>query len=407
MKKQTLILVPSLLAMIILPLTAGSVTPSSKQNKVLNLYGRQEPSATSSEETPLPDGVNLVANTRSKKGAAAGSAGSTKYTVKKGDTLTRIAGRSGISVDKLMKINGLKSNALKAGQTLSLSSGSSSSPAPVTTVTKKTTKPTTTEAAPKPTPGKLYYVKHEVKRGENISQLARKYDVSVESILMANNLPEDSTLIPGRTVSVPVRGSSSKLTATTKTTDGKTATTKQAYEVQGKDTFYSLSVEYGISVEELREANPGVNPDRLRTGMVLKIPVRGNRKEPSAITKGTEEPAATTTPPANGFSAQDLHPNKNVKPAQGSTKGQYKPVITDDLPPLNIVPEGVDPYFDYTIEPSDSWDSIGAQFHTTADEIKRINGAKSTDEAQVGSTISVPRTRVGNRPGTRTGRTLG
>ncbi len=405
MKKQTLILVPSLLAMMILPLTAGSVTPPSKESKVLNLYGRQEPTATASEEKPLPEGLHLAANTRSTKSAAAPSTASTKYTVKKGDTLTRIASRSGLSVEKLMKINGLKSNNLKAGQTLSVAAAKSA-PAPVTTtVTKKTTKPVTTEVAPKPNPAKLSYVKHEVKRGETVAQLARKYNVSVESILLANNLPEDATLLSGRTVSVPVRGTSSKLPTIKPSDTGKTAATKQAYEVQGKDTFYSLSVMYGISVDELKEANPGVNPDRLRTGMVLKIPVRGNRKDPSAITRGTED--TSPTPAANGFSAQDLHPNKNVKPAQGSTKGQYKPVVTEELPPLNIEPESVDRYLDYSIEPNDTWDSIGAQFHTTGDEIKRINGAKSTDEAQIGSTISVPRTRVGNRPSSRSGRSLG
>lgn len=396
MKKPTLIFIPCLLALMLTPLTAGSVGPSAKENKVFRYYGHEEPSTEksvtpASETEKVPDGVQLVSN------AARRSTGG--YVIKKGDTLTKISKSTGVSVEKLMKLNGLKSNTLQAGKTLTTTAPTTVKPAPTKAITpaKPTEQPVT-----KPAANKLYYVKHEVKRGETVAQLARKYEVSPESILIANNLPEDGGLIPGRTVSVPVRGSSSKLVSKS-TENTKTTTTKQAYEVEEKDTFYKLSVKYGISVEELKAANPGVNPDRLRPGTVLKIPVRATRKD-VPISKNIEEkekekekPEAPTAPEF-GYPAKDLH-SKNVTPIHGPAKEKEGKIFEREL--TYEEPTGLDRYFDYTIEPTETWDSIGAQFQVTGAEIRRINGVKAGEEAVPGSTISVPRTRVGVRPAAR------
>ena len=53
-----------------------------------------------------------------KGGTTTSKGGATYYTVKKGDTLYKIANRYGISVSTLRKRNGLKSDALKVGQRL-------------------------------------------------------------------------------------------------------------------------------------------------------------------------------------------------------------------------------------------------------------------------------------------------
>ncbi|MBM6600070.1 C40 family peptidase [Priestia megaterium] len=52
------------------------------------------------------------------------------YTVKKGDTLTAVAKKYGMTVAELKKLNNLKTDALKVGQVLKVKSTSASSPAP-------------------------------------------------------------------------------------------------------------------------------------------------------------------------------------------------------------------------------------------------------------------------------------
>jgi len=42
--------------------------------------------------------------------------------------------------------------------------------------------------------------------------------------------------------------------------------------VEEGDTFYGITLEYGISYLALRRANPGVNEAKLRLGQKIKLP---------------------------------------------------------------------------------------------------------------------------------------
>jgi spore germination protein len=44
------------------------------------------------------------------------------------------------------------------------------------------------------------------------------------------------------------------------------------YTIKAGDTFYKLSLAYGVSVESIIAANPGVNPNNLRVGQQIRIP---------------------------------------------------------------------------------------------------------------------------------------
>ena len=90
------------------------------------------------------------------------------YTVKSGDTLWSIAKRFGISVDELKKINNLTSNSLRVGQTLILS--------------KKEEEPIEENT----------YV---VKQGDTLYSIARIYNINVDELKNINNLTSDTLSI--------------------------------------------------------------------------------------------------------------------------------------------------------------------------------------------------------------------
>ncbi len=78
---------------------------------------------SSHHDTPLnkPKKVSSGSSTKSKsKSTAKKSGGSRKYTVKKGDTLSGIASRHGTSVSKIKAANGLKSDMIRDGRTLTI-----------------------------------------------------------------------------------------------------------------------------------------------------------------------------------------------------------------------------------------------------------------------------------------------
>jgi LysM repeat protein len=94
-------------------------------------------------------------------------------TVKKGDFLAKIAKRHGISVEEIMKINGLKNTNLRIGQVLKVPSAQK----PIQTITHspKVTQDTATK----------YYV---IKAGDNPWTIAQKHKMKLEELLKMNHL---------------------------------------------------------------------------------------------------------------------------------------------------------------------------------------------------------------------------
>lgn len=95
------------------------------------------------------------------------------YTVSRGDSLSVIAQRFGVSLADLKAANNLRSNTIHIGQELTIPGG-----------------------APLPT------TEHTIRRGETLSEIAQMYRVSTASLREANNLRNDRILI-GQTLKIP------------------------------------------------------------------------------------------------------------------------------------------------------------------------------------------------------------
>lgn len=102
------------------------------------------------------------------------------YIVEKGDTLYSVAKRFGLSVSDLISYNQLMDTTLKVGQTLSLS--------PVSEIVMGSSCFGNSYKEP-------HYITYTVKRGDTLYSIAKKYGVSVDSILKLNNLLSTSLSI--------------------------------------------------------------------------------------------------------------------------------------------------------------------------------------------------------------------
>lgn len=108
----------------------------------------------------------------------------TRYTVNKGDVLSRIAKRYGVSVDDIMRENGISDpRKLRIGQVLSI-------PA----VKVKTSTPKYDFGALTP---------YTVLSGDTAEALAAKHGVDPETLRMANNLPVGAVLKAGQRIVIP------------------------------------------------------------------------------------------------------------------------------------------------------------------------------------------------------------
>lgn len=123
--------------------------------------------------------------------------------------------------------------------------------------------------------GKTYAI-HQVKAGETLYSIGKKYGVEVLSILNSN--PQlISGLKSGDELSIPLdeNGRAASFNKQSQTPDRVFL-----HEVQRKETLYSISRKYGITIDDILSQNPGLGT--LKKGNQIKIPEWD--KTPVAVT---------------------------------------------------------------------------------------------------------------------------
>lgn len=108
---------------------------------------------------------------------------------------------------------------------------------------------------------------YTVQKGDTIQKIAKKYNVSEEEILKANNIQDPKKLREGQKIKIPI--TSSKESSTPK----KSSNIKEEiYEVKYGDSLEKIAKKYGISVKDLMEYND-MRDEKIFAGDQLKIPL--------------------------------------------------------------------------------------------------------------------------------------
>ncbi|MBN7765368.1 N-acetylmuramoyl-L-alanine amidase AmiB [Pectobacterium brasiliense] len=136
------------------------------------------------ESRPLQSAAGDRATSGGNVTAAKASAGSTRHTVARGETLSSIARRYGVSLAAMRDVNKLNKDIVWVGQRLNI-------PATGTRQTAST-----------PAPKKAAPVKHKVVKGDSLSAIAARYGVSMKEIQQANNM-RSGTVQLGQTLVIP------------------------------------------------------------------------------------------------------------------------------------------------------------------------------------------------------------
>lgn len=144
------------------------------------------------------------------------------YIVQKGDTLYAIASKFKTTVDVLKQLNNLVTNTLYIGQVLQVPTMINNEPQP---------------SEPSDQPSTDYYI-YTIKKGDSLWLIAQKNNVSVDELIKLNNLT--STLLKiGDELKIP---------------NNNTAPSN-VYTVKKGDTLWSIARENNLSVDELKRIN--------------------------------------------------------------------------------------------------------------------------------------------------------
>ena len=156
------------------------------------------------------------------------------YTVKKGDSLYSIAKKNNITVDDIIKDNGLKDNNLKIGQNLKI----------------RVNDDTILECfGPDYIVPETNYLSYTVKKGDNLYSISRNYNTTVNEILNLNNL-SNANLSVGQVLKIP--------------------TSSTTYTVKSGDSLYSIAKKFNTTVNDIKIKN-NLSSNLLKIGQILKV----------------------------------------------------------------------------------------------------------------------------------------
>lgn len=112
--------------------------------------------------------------------------------------------------------------------------------------------------------GKNFYL-HEVLKGQTLYGIAKAYDTSEEEIRKLNPDLVNRSIFAGMVLRIPDPGTNPSSSA------GTPFKNLINHTVLAKENLYSISRQYGVKVDEIRELNPETRGG-LKIGQVIKIP---------------------------------------------------------------------------------------------------------------------------------------
>lgn len=182
------------------------------------------------------------------------------YTVKSGDTLTKIAQKHKTTVKELKLLNNLKSDMLKVNQKIITSKA-------------KTTTTTTTSTKASVSVEKTKNTTYTIVSGDTLTKIANKHNLTLAELKKLNNISSD-TIYAGHKLIV----SSSKTTTTIDlptsakpaNVTSKPETISDTYIVVKGDTLSKIAQKANITVAELKRIN-SLSSDIIRIGQKLSL----------------------------------------------------------------------------------------------------------------------------------------
>lgn len=171
---------------------------------------------------------------------------------------------------------------------------------------------------PKAVAGSSVYT---VKDGDILGRIARSHGVTVRAIMEANSLKSADRIRVGQKLSIPAASAVTKKHSGTGTVKVKKALPARdgylVYTIQNGDILGRIAIRHHTTQKAIREANPGLNPDRIRVGQQLYVPVAGAKAPKVALVSEvkTATPDKTVSVAAPTPKVTPVPPAPTPKPA--------------------------------------------------------------------------------------------
>jgi LysM repeat protein len=243
------------------------------------------------------------------------------YTVQAGDHLWGLARKFGTTVPELQALNALNdAAALQIGQQLKVPNGAA---AKAITAPVADSAPTTLAAGSK----------YQVLAGDSLSKIAKRFNTRVATLKELNGLTDDRILVGDRLV-VPAVDSSSVATAAPVSNPSGAL----IHVVAAGEYPSTIAKRYGMSVQDLLDANGITDPRKLQVGQKLTV-----GEKPAELAVASKSPTPAGSSAVNALTPEEtleLNAPNPVKPSTEPVELNPVQTIAQDLDAL-VQPESV------------------------------------------------------------------
>lgn len=270
---------------------------------------------------------------------------------------------------------------------------------------------------------KLSSETYVVQKGDSISKIAQRYDVSSKEICELNNIKNPNAVRVGQKLILPAyakrlpQGSAhvSSAPSSSKKPAGKPAPSVSAskptiaggeYVVKSGDMLSKIAVKSGTTVKALREANKLTN-DKIVVGQKLIIP----KSSTTAASSGTSATAAGKTAAESAPATADLALKPGAPATVAPVASPTAPAVAASDVKTTIIAEEVkieakpetaasaaastassaaEEAFYYKVMDGDTVDKVAMAFGMTKEEIIKANNLQADAELKPGQRLLIP-----------------
>lgn len=321
------------------------------------------------------------------------------HKVKRGETLSIIARRYGVSVSTLKKWNGLRSSRLKTGQRLRINTyqrvAKKEEPETVqeelaeNKVEQPVEKPNTTVQQSVDVDTKY----HTVRRGETLGLIAERYGVTVSRLKDWNDLRSNKIFV-GQRLKVVSMVDKGEIEVEGDADVQENATT---HKVRRGESLFSIAEDYGVTIDNLKEWN-NLSSSSIDAGQTLIV--NASAAKASKKSSGSSEKKAATTKhkvrrgetlgaiaSRYGVTVDNLKDWNNLSSSRINV-GQT--LIVKGSKSTSSLRSSKSSYTTHTVRNGETLGGIAERYGTTASAIRKANGIKGS-MIRKGQKLKIPK----------------
>lgn len=304
------------------------------------------------------------------------------YIVKVNDSLTALASQYDLSVKDLAAWNDLSTTSnLMVGQKLLLKA------------------PKETSVANKPNQSKFKTTSYTVKKGESLTYLAERYDLSSQELAeLTPNLTTKSALMVGQKINVPVVD-----TQQDKPHD-LTRVQTELYKVQRQETFAMIADKFDLSIAELAKINQVKANHTVKVGQIIKVP-KVEQPEEYVVQRGDTLASIAAKfnlqvsylARLNGISVKTaVRTGHKLKLVEADSVVSKQSAQITTKPQVEQVKKSTSTRAteSYTVRGGDSFNSIAKRYDLTVKELAEINNISAKSMLLPGQSLDVPKKTI-------------